>query len=92
MVKSLQIRIDDETKTAADALFASLGLDLSTAVRIFLMASLRANGLPFPVRKTLNPETLEAMEDVRRNRNLYGPYKTAKEAVAAMLEDSDACD
>ncbi|MDR0554822.1 MAG: type II toxin-antitoxin system RelB/DinJ family antitoxin [Treponema sp.] len=92
MAKSLQIRIDDETKTAADALFASLGLDLSTAVRMFLMASLRANGLPFPVRKTLNPETLEAMEDVRLNRNLYGPYKTAGEAVAAMLEDDDAGD
>jgi DNA-damage-inducible protein J len=69
---------------------ASLGLDLSTAVRMFLAASLQTNGLPFPVRKTLNGETLEAMEDVRLNRNLYGPYKTAKEAVAAMLKDGDA--
>jgi DNA-damage-inducible protein J len=51
MAKSIQIRIDDETKTAADALFASLGLDLSTAVRMFLAASLQTNGLPFPVKK-----------------------------------------
>jgi DNA-damage-inducible protein J len=90
MAKSIQIRIDDETKMAADELFASLGLDLSTAVRMFLVASLRTNGLPFPVKRSLNAETIEAMEDVRLNRNLYGPYRTAKEAVAAMMEDDDA--
>jgi DNA-damage-inducible protein J len=90
LTKSVQIRLDNETKTAADALFASLGLDLSTAVRMFLMAALQANGLPFPVRRTINAETAEAMEDVRLNRNLHGPYKTAREAVAAMLEDDEA--
>jgi DNA-damage-inducible protein J len=89
MAKSIQIRVDDETKTAADALFASLGLDLSTAVRMFLAASLQTNGLPFPVKKTLNSETLEAMEDVRLRRNLYGPYNSAREAMEA-LDAEDA--
>ncbi|MBR1485762.1 MAG: hypothetical protein IJ597_00720 [Synergistaceae bacterium] len=32
-------------------------------------------------------DTLEAFEDARLHRNLYGPYKTAEEAVAAMLEN-----
>ena len=32
-------------------------------------------------------ESLEAMEDVRLGRNLYGPFATAAEAVRAMLED-----
>ncbi|MDR2471429.1 MAG: type II toxin-antitoxin system RelB/DinJ family antitoxin [Treponema sp.] len=90
MAKSIQIRIDDETKIAVDELFSSLGLDLSTAVRMFLAASLRTKGLPFPVNRALNTETIEAMEDVRLNRNLHGPYKTAKEAVAAMIEEDDA--
>jgi DNA-damage-inducible protein J len=90
MAKSIQIRIDDEIKAQADALFASLGLDLSTAVRMFLATSLQTNGLPFPVKRVINAQTAEAMEDVRFNRNLYGPYKTAKEAVTAMLEDDDA--
>jgi len=35
----------------------------------------------------VKPDLLEAMEDVRLGRNLHGPYKTAEEAVAAMLED-----
>ena len=87
MAKSIQIRIDDATKTAADELFASLGMDLSTAVRMFLFASLRTNGIPFPVRRIPDAETFQAMEDVRLNKNLHGPYKSAKEAVSAMLED-----
>jgi len=37
--------------------------------------------------ESLDAETIEAMEDARLDRNLYGPYKTAGEAVAAMLED-----
>ena len=35
---TLQLRVDDSLKAKADALFSSLGLDTSTAVRIFLAA------------------------------------------------------
>ena len=34
-----------------------------------------------------NAELLEAMEDVRLGRNLYGPYKTVDEAMKALNED-----
>jgi len=37
---AIQVRVADHTKTAADSLFSSLGLDTSTAVRMFLAASL----------------------------------------------------
>jgi hypothetical protein len=30
---------------------------------------------------------MEAIQDTRSRRNLHGPYKTAEEAVAAMLKD-----
>ena len=88
MSRILQIRLDDKTKTDVDQLFKSLGLDTSTAVRIFFKAALESGGIPFPVKRHIpNPEMLEAMEDVRNRRNLYGPYNTAKEAINAMLED-----
>jgi DNA-damage-inducible protein J len=48
---TIQVRVDDNTKTAIDSLFASLGLDTSTAVRMFLTASLEHDGLPFSVRR-----------------------------------------
>ena len=85
---TLQIRIDDTLKKEADTLFASLGLDTSTAVRIFLNAAVENAGIPFSVRHRDIPQSLqEAVSDSRTGRNLYGPFDTAEEAVASMLED-----
>ncbi|MBR4319992.1 MAG: type II toxin-antitoxin system RelB/DinJ family antitoxin [Oscillospiraceae bacterium] len=85
---NLQIRINDELKTQADALFSSLGLDTSTAVRIFLTASLEYNGLPFEVKHhTLSDEMCQAIYESRNRINLNGTYQTAEEAVKSMLEE-----
>ena len=85
---TIQIRVDDRTKTAVDSLFSSLGLDTSTAVRMFLAASLENDGLPFPVkRRAVQPDLLEAIEDTRLRRNLHGPFKNAEAAVASMMEE-----
>lgn len=85
---TIQIRVDDNLKNAADSLFSNLGLDTSTAVRMFLTAAIEKDGIPFAVkRRKPNADLLEAIHDTRNRRNLNGPYKTAEEAVAAMLED-----
>ena len=85
---TMQIRIDDDLKTAADSLFTNLGLDTSTAVRMFLAAAIAKDGLPFAVkRQRPHTDLLEAIDDTRNHRNLHGPFKTAEEAVAAMLEE-----
>jgi DNA-damage-inducible protein J len=85
---TIQIRVDDNIKSAADTLFSNLGLDTSTAIRMFLSAALAKDGIPFAVkRRKPNADLLEAIQDTRNRRNLHGPYKTAEEAVAAMLED-----
>ena len=48
MASSLvQFRIDDELKAQATAVYDALGIDLSTAVRMFLKRSVMVNGVPF---------------------------------------------
>jgi DNA-damage-inducible protein J len=85
---SIQVRVDDKTKTAVDSLFGSLGLDTSTAVRMFLTAALDYDGIPFPIKhRKPSAELLEAIEDTRLRRNLTGPFVTAEEAVRSMLEE-----
>ena len=85
---TLQLRVDDSLKAKADALFSSLGLDTSTAVRIFLASSIENNGLPFAVRHNAEPLSLEtAVSDSRNRINLHGLFKTALEEVYFMLED-----
>ena len=46
------IVLDPELAARADALFRELGLDLSTAIQLFLKQSLREHGLPFTPRLT----------------------------------------
>ena len=111
---TMQVRIDDDIKSAADDLFTSLGFDTPTAIRMFIAAALNNNGLPFEVKKprkrielndgfgsyvceygylhdykklSQNPDFMEAIEDVRLDRNLHGPYETVEAAMEALLED-----
>ncbi|MBR1854965.1 MAG: type II toxin-antitoxin system RelB/DinJ family antitoxin [Lachnospiraceae bacterium] len=62
-----QIRIDSTIKQQATELFASLGMDMSSAVNIFLRQCILRGGLPFPVElPKYNQETLNAMAEARR--------------------------
>lgn len=85
---TLQIRVDDVLKKQADALFSSLGLDTSTAIRIFLNAAIENEGIPFLVQHKAIPYSLqEAIYDSRLRRNLNRPFDNAEEAVSSMLEN-----
>jgi len=85
---TLQIRVDDTLKQNADLLFSSLGMDTSTAVRIFLNAAIENGGIPFAVKhKEISESLREAVYDSRNRRNLNGPFDNAADAVSSMLED-----
>lgn len=43
----LQVRVDENLRAQAAAIYEDLGIDLQTAVRIFLKRSVREKGLPF---------------------------------------------
>lgn len=43
----VQFRVDDDVKAQASAIYEKLGMDLSTAIRIFLKRSIRVKGMPF---------------------------------------------
>ena len=61
-----QIRIDSNVKTEANELFKNLGIDMSSAVNIFLRQCILNGGLPFKVEiPKFNAETLAAMEEAR---------------------------
>lgn len=54
---STNITIDAETKVKAQEMLADFGLDLSTAVNIFLRQMLRENAIPFAVRRTAKDDS-----------------------------------
>ena len=64
---NLNIRMDKDVKEQADQLFTELGLTMTTAVNLFLRASIREQGIPFSVKlNKVNKETIAAIEEGRK--------------------------
>ena len=62
-----QIRIDETVKAQATSLFNDLGMDMSSAVNIFLRQCILRGGLPFIVEvPNYSQQTLEAMAEAKR--------------------------
>ena len=82
-----QIRIDSNIKREATALFSSLGLDMSSAVNLFLHQCVLRGGLPFAVEvPQYSDKTLNAMAEARkisRDPDIKG-YDSMEELKAAL--------
>ena len=64
-MKSVNVtfRVDENLKAQADALFADLGMSLSTAFNIFLRQSVREQQIPFSISRNIPyAVTLAAMD------------------------------
>lgn len=85
-----QIRIDENVKAESLELLRYLGLDLSSAINIFLRQCLIKGGLPFTVEDPqYNKKTLEALVEAKRiSRDPNVPsYETMDELKAALESD-----
>lgn len=51
----VNIRLDDDLKNRADELFEELGLNMTTAVTMFVRQSVREGGIPFDVTTKVDP-------------------------------------
>ena len=82
------IRMDADTKKKASELLNELGLDLSSAVNIFLRQVVLHGGLPFEIKyPQYKPEVLEAMEEAKAlSRN---PETKRYSSFDEALEDID---
>lgn len=64
---NISIRMDADLKAQADALFAELGMNLSTAFNIFVRQSLREGRIPFDISLNYpNERMIAAMLEAER--------------------------
>ena len=83
---STNISLDPELKRSSQELFADLGIDLSTAITLFLKQSLRVQGLPFAVtRENPNAETAAAL---KAHPEKYKRYASFQDAMNEVLSDA----
>ena len=64
----LQVRVDDDLKNQASVIFNGLGIDLSTAIRMFLKKAVLEGGIPFETK--FDEVTLKGILAVERMRSI----------------------
>lgn len=73
----IQVRIDNDLKTKANQIFADLGLDISSAIRMFLKRSVLENGIPFSMvlpsdKNSLALNGLQALDTINSSSEKSG--------------------
>ncbi len=86
---NINVRVDPQTKSHVEKLYASFGITVSDAVNMFFHKSLMEGGLPFDLRQPrYNAETEAAMKetrDIADGKVDARSYSSAKE----LLEELD---
>lgn len=80
---SISIRLDSEVKEQAQQVFSNLGMDMTTAINIFLRQAIQYQGLPFDVRLDENRKLPQVLTDLDQNRNMSQSF----ESVSDLMED-----
>lgn len=79
------ISLDPKLKANATKLFNGFGLDLSTAISLFLSQSVREKRIPFEIRMDIpNEETKEALNELKnmkKDKKNYKRYNSFKDSL-----------
>ncbi len=77
---TLHIRVEPSVKQKAEKTLNDLGLSITEAVNVFLNQVILNDGIPFEIRKPkLNKETMQAIEDTKKEKNLSKTFNNVDE-------------
>ena len=91
LTSPINVMVDTNTKEEATSILKDLGLNMSTAINLFLRQVIKNDGLPFEVKnKNPNKELIEALkeaEDIINNRINVNSYETREDLKKSLLDD-----
>ena len=89
---STNIGLDADLKKSAQERFADFGLDLTTAITMFLKQADREQRIPFEIKREIpNQQTVAALaeyEEMKQHPENYKRYSTFQEALNEVLADA----
>ena len=86
---TMSIRMDRTVKEQSQQLFKSLGMDMTTAINIFLRQALIKRGLPFEVTaEGADSIMMQRLAEAENDHDIHGPFNTVQE----LMEDLNADD
>lgn len=89
---NINVRVDAELKQSAEELFYDLGLNMSSAITMFLRSAVSHDGIPFEVKRmTPNAKTRTALaeyNEMKQNPGSYKRYGSFDELIDEVLDDA----
>ncbi len=89
---NINVRVDSALKQKAETLFSDLGLNMSSAINMFLCSAINYDGIPFEIKRSApNSETraaLEEYEEMKKNPGNYARYESFDEILDEVLSDA----
>ena len=64
ITSTINVNVPKEVKEEATILFNNLGLNMSTAINMFLKKAIYEKGIPFEVKQTPSKELIEALKEL----------------------------
>lgn len=84
---NLNIRTDKAIKDQAEIIFNELGLNMTTAINIFLKAVIRDQGIPFELKlKVPNDTTVASIEESKKMINDSSPRYSCIDELKSTLD------
>jgi DNA-damage-inducible protein J len=90
MTTTLQIRIDQKMKDSVQKTFRSMGLDMSSGVKLYLTQVMHTKSIPFPVRSfdyLPREKKLQIVKEAKWALKHGRSYTSAKELHADILKN-----
>lgn len=87
---TITFRTNSKLKKQAKALYEDLGMDLSTAMNVFMRQSVSRDAIPFEISRELvpNEKTQKIIAESLKDKNTVGPFNSIEE----LMEDLNADD
>ena len=83
----MTIRTNSKIKKQAQDVYTKLGIDMSTAINVFLRQSIRYKGFPFEVTlQEPNEKTKRAIKAAVHDKDMHGPF----ESIGDLMESLNA--
>ena len=72
----INVNVPTDVKEEANNLFSSLGLNMSTAINMFLKRAIYERGIPFEVKQQPSKELIDALKELDYIEKHPEEYKT----------------
>ena len=88
---NINVRVDASLKKDAEKLFNELGLNMSSAITMFLKSAVSYEGIPFEIKRIRpNSETMEALAEYQemKDKTKYKRYESFDDVIGDAINEA----